>query len=74
MNMEDVREYESQLQKETNSILKQNVTPSETNQSISSGAGDATETMCLPSLGNSQPETPRTPKSPSKKGYFSNWF
>lgn len=69
MTMEDVREYESRLQKETNNLLIKNMSTSEdTNKSLL-GSGDNP-----PSLGNSQPGTPRSPKSPSKKGYFSNWF
>lgn len=64
MNMNDVREYESKLQKETNSLMEQNI-PLE--DPSSAGSGDAPDNLSLQ-------DTPRTPNSPAKKGYFSNWF
>lgn len=67
MSMEDVREYEQKLQQQTNIILlQQNVPVPEESQ--------AEVNITAPSLPSSAPDTPRTPKSPVKKGYFSNWF
>ncbi|XP_076263523.1 cytoplasmic phosphatidylinositol transfer protein 1 isoform X2 [Rhynchophorus ferrugineus] len=65
MTMEDVRKYESQLQQQTNSLLQQTV----------SSASEKTEntTDGVDTAGLSLPSSPRTPKSPAKKGYF-NWF
>ncbi|XP_072376557.1 cytoplasmic phosphatidylinositol transfer protein 1 [Diabrotica undecimpunctata] len=76
MNMEDVRKYESQLQSQTNSLLKQSagspstsVSGPETSLVGVDGGGDGIQDKTL--LGTTPPETPKTP---TKKGYFSNWF
>ncbi|XP_050294595.1 cytoplasmic phosphatidylinositol transfer protein 1 [Anthonomus grandis grandis] len=58
MTMEDVRKYESQLQQQTNSLLK------ETSHKVAEEG--ASESLSIP-------VTPKSPKSPSKKGYF-GWF
>lgn len=75
MTYEDVRNYENQLQQETNSLLRKDLPPS-------SPSATATPPS-TPGLLSSDPQTagslsssgstPGTPKSPVKKGYF-NWF
>ncbi|KAJ8957335.1 hypothetical protein NQ318_004814 [Aromia moschata] len=71
MTMDDVRKYEASLQQQTNSLLKEKI--AETSGSANTqelGAGDNEAT---PTLTGSPPNTPVSPKSPLKKGYFS-WF
>lgn len=55
MSMEDVRDYESKLQTQTNSLISNhaNGDPATTTDSIN------------------DVECPTTPKSPAKRGYFS---
>ncbi|KAG5895206.1 hypothetical protein JTB14_035378 [Gonioctena quinquepunctata] len=64
MTMEDVRKYETELQQQTNSLLKENTDPT-TPRQVSDGGDNSL---------HSPTDTPKSPKSPEKKGYFSNWF
>lgn len=67
MTYEDVRRYEAQLQQQTNSILLKNPTNSSPPITPTLASGDGRR------LSSSASSTPTTPKSPTKKGYFS-WF
>ncbi|CAH1179986.1 unnamed protein product [Phaedon cochleariae] len=84
MSMADVRVYESSLQQQTNSLLQgqsgrplggqTESLPERDAPPVSrriSGGGDAGESL---SLGGTAPSSPKEPKSPARKGYFSNWF
>lgn len=64
MDLEDVRKYESDLQKQTNMLLNINGASTPANEATSSADPPKT-----PSVEG----TPTSPKSPVKKGYF-NWF
>ncbi|XP_074039630.1 cytoplasmic phosphatidylinositol transfer protein 1 [Leptinotarsa decemlineata] len=71
MTMEDVREFETNLQQQTNCLFKAEVTQT---PSLSSQISEDSDAAASFSLENSPPETPKSPKSPTKKGYFSSWF
>lgn len=74
MTTEDVRKYESHLQQQTNKLLLEKSTATESEQNttetdtraLEEAAGDGVDGLSIPG-------TPKTPKSPAKKGYF-NWF
>lgn len=67
MSYEDVRQYESNLQLQTNNLVK----PVELPQSCSDGGGSGDFDSLSSSSISASVTTP--PKSPAKKGYFS-WF
>lgn len=67
MTLEDVRNYESKLQQQTNSLLQQS------SPANASAAKEEVVPEQAVEAGLSVPSSPRTPKSPAKRGYFS-WF
>lgn len=69
MNYEDVRRYEAQLQQQTNSIIQK--TPNSASPPSTPTLGSANGRRLSSVSPNTS--TPSTPKSPTKKGYFS-WF
>lgn len=74
MGYDDVKEYESNMQLQTNKFFNEL-------DAISAASGDASdEIQDVDSLstgtlsGCNTPNTPSSPKTVEKKGYFSSWF
>lgn len=67
MSYDDVKEYESKLQKETNIKIQNADEADSAIEAKELGQGDSSQTQAL-SVGS----PPKTPDS--KKGYFSSWF